>query len=130
MATASGNTSFVGRGVIRTVWTLTGTATVGRPESVARFPDKTIHVRGTFGGGTIQIEGSNLAVGATGLSATGNWFALNDSRGEGNALTYTTADGRVALENPNVIRPRWNAALASTVTPNVTITMVAQSTRR
>ena len=130
MATASGSTTSVAKGVVRTVWTLTGTVTVGRPESPSRYPDKSFHVRGTFGGGTIAIEGSNLLVGATGLSATGNWFTMNDSRGEGNALTFTAADGRTALENPNVIRPRWSAALASTVTPSVTVTMMAQSVKR
>ena len=40
-------------------------------------------------------------------------YVINDSRGEGNALTFSAADGRIALENANVIRPRWNAALAS-----------------
>jgi hypothetical protein len=129
MATASGSGTWVGRGVYRVVWTLTGTVSNGRYESTPRLPDKTVAVRGTFGGGTITIEGSNLAVGATGLAATGNWFALNDTRGEGNALTFTTADGRVILENPNCIRPRFTT-LVSTVTPSVTVTMVCQSTRR
>jgi len=129
MATASGNTVWLARGVAKTTWLLTGTVTVGRPERLSRLPDKNVTVRGTFGGvGTVNVNmyGSN-ASGGTGALATSAAFILNDSRGEGNALAFTGIDGRQINENPNLIFPKLTIASGTTA---LTVEVVSQSARR
>lgn len=56
--------------------------------------DRTVQVLGTFGGGTITIEGS--------LDGT-NWQPLQDL--EGAALTFTAVGLKGILESPPWIRP-------------------------
>jgi hypothetical protein len=129
MATASGTTVWLARGVVKVTWLLTGTVTVGRPARLPNLPDKVVHVRGTFaGGGTVSVSmfGSN-ASGGTGALATSSAFALNDSRGEGNALAFTAPDGRQINENPNLIFPKLTVASGATA---ITIEVVAQSAKR
>lgn len=67
------------------------------------FPDRTVHVFGTFGvGATVNIEGSNEA------GAPAGGAVLNDSRGEGNALAFLTAGGndvKQCNEAPLKMRP-------------------------
>lgn len=62
-----------------------------------------MRVFGTFGAGTtVTIQGSN----EPGTPAAG--AALNDSRGEGNALTFVTASGndlKMSCEAPLKVRP-------------------------
>ena len=71
----------------------------------AGFNSVTIQVLGTFAGATIAIEGSNDG---------GTTYAqLNDTRGEGNALTFTSADLRQLAEIPQQIRPALTAGCAS-----------------
>jgi hypothetical protein len=70
--------------------------------------DKTVQVFGSTIG-TITIEGT--------LEPTAvNWFGMNDSRGEGNPLVFTIADGRTALENVVNLR-----AVASGLAAGVTV---------
>lgn len=131
MATASGVGVWVAKGVYRHTWTLTGTVTNGRPACMPTLPDKTVHVRGTFGGtGTVSLTmfGSNVGPsGAAAALATSSAFALNDSRGEGNALTFTAVDGRQVNENPNLIFPKLTVVSGTTA---LTVEVVAQSTKR
>lgn len=125
MATASGTVVSLARGVVKQTWTLTGTVTVGRPATLSRYPDKTLSVRGTFAGGTVLIIGSNQsATVAQGSLAT---QSLNDTRGEGNALSFSAANTVAILENPNLIYPKLTTTSGTT---SLTIEIVAQSTRR
>lgn len=101
-------------GVAKVEWTGLLNGDTGRGEDMTRFADRTVQVKGTFGvGGSINIEGSNDG-GTT-------WAILNDSRGEGNALTLTAADMRTVLENPGLIRPNVTAGDGST---SLTVTIV------
>lgn len=59
--------------------------------------DKSVHVFGDFGG-TVTIQGSHEEVPTHPVT-------LNDSRGEGNPLTFTATDLRVVLEPVLKIRP-------------------------
>lgn len=68
--------------------------------------DKSVHLLGTFGG-TVTIEGTLEP--DTPTSA----IALNDSRGEGNPLTFTAPDIRTVLDNVMQIRPNAGAGVAS-----------------
>jgi len=130
MATATGVGTWLGKGVYKHTWTLTGSVTVGRPATLASLPDKTLQVRGTFGGaGTVSLTmfGSNASGPSTGALATSAAFPLNDSRGDSNALTLTAVDGRQINENPNLIFPKLTVASGAT---SLTIEIIAQSTKR
>ena len=127
MATASGTSVWRSRGVLAHSWTLTSSATTGRPATIASLPDKTVSVRGTFGGCTVVLIGSNqTATVAQGSLAT---QSLNDTRGEGNALSFTSANTVAVLENPNLIYPKM-IVLGTGTGKSVIISILAQSTRR
>ena len=68
------------------------------------FADKTVHIKGNFSGpATIVIEGSNDGV---------TWVTLTDPAGA--ALSFTSEDLKVILENPENIRPHVTAGDGST----------------
>ncbi len=68
------------------------------------FADKTVHVKGDFSGpATIVIQGSNDGV---------TWVTLTDPGGS--ALSFTSEDLKVILENPAEIRPKVTAGDGST----------------
>jgi hypothetical protein len=129
MATASGVGQWVAKGVYHHKWSLTGTVTNGRPAVIPNLPDKTIQVRGTFaGGGTVSVTifGSNATAGAAGSLATSAAFPLNDSRGDGNAMTFTAVDGRQINENPFCIFPKLTTVSGGT---SLTVELVARGGR-
>lgn len=97
MATRQGTGVWTGKRTHK--WTVSGllNGDQSSSHSGSRLSDKSVQVLGTFGaGGSVNVEGSNDG-GTT-------WAVLNDSRGEGNALTFTAADVRVINENPDLIR--------------------------
>jgi hypothetical protein len=111
---------WIARGVVECKWTPLANGDTGRFFDAPTLPDKTVQVFGTFGvGGSVNIEGSNDG-GTT-------WHILNDSRGEGNALTLTVADTRTILENPGLIRPNVTAGDGTT---SLTVIIVAESQKR
>lgn len=132
MAIASAVERWIAKGVYMVTWNLTGTVTRGRPVCLPTLPDKTVQVNGTFGGGTVVIEGANFSATDSTVNslATTKWDTLNDTRGEGNAASFTAVNTVAIMENPNLMRVRFSAALASVVTPNVTVRMICQSTQR
>lgn len=103
-------------------WTVSGilATDISSTHSGSRLSDKTVQVLGTFGvGGVLSIEGSNDG-GTT-------WNILNDTRGEGNPLTFNTAGGsdiRSINENPDLIRANCTAGDGAT---NLTVIIVSSS---
>lgn len=105
-----------GKDIQNDIWTLTGTDTgvlsttgptfVSNPQGT----DRSVQVTGTFGGGTVLIEGSNDGV---------NWVTLNDL--SVSALSFTVAGLKQILELTRYIRPRASVAVTSVV-----ITLVAK----
>lgn len=128
MAVASGTTISLGRGVVKHTWTLTSTASVGRPATLVRLPDKTLHVRGTFAGCTVVMIGSNQL--ATTAAASLTTQTLNDSRGETNAASFTAANVVQLNENPNLIYPKISSLGTSATLKSVIVEVVAQSMKR
>jgi hypothetical protein len=119
MATRALSGLWLTKGVHKTTWTGLLLNDDGAGQSSPQLVDRTIQVLGTFGaGGSVSIEGSNDG-GTT-------WAVLNDSRGEGNAMTFTGADVRTLLENPQLIRPRVTAGDGTT---NLTVIVVSSTTR-
>ena len=84
-------------GLIEVVWeTLTTTNRPGSGVQLARAPDKTVQVFGTFGASaSIAIEGSNDD-GTT-------WFACHDITNT--VITLSVAGAVLVIENPKLIRP-------------------------
>lgn len=96
-------------------WTLVN-GEYGRPIEISSFPDKTVHIYGTFGsGGSVTIYGSNNPVDAVGEGvdpASGTWVALVDP--QGNAITKTAAAIEQVLENPKYITAKVTAGDGTT----------------
>ncbi len=84
-------------GLIVVVWeTLTTTNRPGAGVLLARVPDKTVQVLGTFGASaSIGIEGSNDD-GTT-------WFSCHDITNT--VITLSAAGGALIIENPKMMRP-------------------------
>ncbi len=84
-------------GIVEVVWeTLTTTNRPGNGILLAKFPDKTVQVTGTFGASaSIAVEGSNDD-GTT-------WFACHDITNS--VIALTAAGGALIVENPKLTRP-------------------------
>lgn len=118
MAEVSGVFQMVSKGVLRATWTALANGDTGQPLDGSRYPDKSMTVLGTFGaGGTVILEGGPPG---------GSYLGLNDTRGEGNALSFTTADSRQVNENPAFIRPRVTAGDGTTA---LTVVLECSSTK-
>lgn len=109
MTVSYGPIADLGKGAYKVVWSNIGVASSADSGSAVVIPSQyteiTIQVLGTFAGATITIEGSNDG-GTT-------YATLNDTRGEGNAMTFTSADIRKLNEVPQQIRPTITAGSAS-----------------
>lgn len=92
-------------------WSITtaGDTGVRSPVEFANYPDKTVHVTGTFG--SVTLRGSNLANPSD--ATAGDWFTLSDP--QGSPLTFTAADGAVIAENPRWISPITTGGSAYTI---------------
>lgn len=90
--------------VIRASWAL-ATGDDGAPIQYPEFADKTVQVIGTFGGGTVLIEGSNDGT---------NWSTLTDP--SGSSLSFSAAGLKQVLECTQYIRPRQSGGAAVAVT--------------
>lgn len=117
MATVFGVSQWVSDRVVKITWGPLANGDVGAGESLSGFDNVTFQVKGTFGaGGSINMEGSNDS-GTT-------YHILNDTRGEGNALTLTAADTRRINERPQQLRPNVTAGDGTTALTVVAICSV------
>ena len=91
--------------VIQYKWeTLTTTNDNGRALELPVYPEKTVHILGTFGsGGTVKIQGSNDGT---------NWIDLTDTRG--NTISKIATYLGTIAENPRYIRPFVSAGDGTT----------------
>ena len=72
---------------------------VGAPLAMSAFADRSVQVFGSFGSGSVDIEGSNDGV---------NWAVLTDL--QGNNLTFLTAKIEMVTEITQFIRPKCTGA--------------------
>lgn len=109
------------KGIHECKWTLKGT-TVGNGAvlDAPNLPDKSVHVHGVFGGGTVIIQGSNAPASAS------VYHTLNDP--SQNALSFTTSGVEQILENVRLVRPRFSAAAAATT--SITVRIMSRSELR
>ena len=91
-------------------WTITTANADGAPYIFSgRYPDKSIHVFGTFGaGGTIKAQGTNE------VESPANWYNLNDPQGA--EISITAAKIKEILENVYQFRPYLSAGTVVTLT--------------
>jgi len=85
-------------GVKSISWTL-GAGDTGKPVLFAQYPDRTVHITGTFG--SVTLRGSNKS--NPDDATAGDWFDLTDP--QGNAITLTSAGGELIAENPLWVSP-------------------------
>lgn len=104
MATVT-NTTEHGEAIIHTWTPLTETNSDGLPVKLIGSGDRTIQVTGTFGGGTIILEGS--------LDGT-NYFQLKDPSSTN--ISFTAAGLKAVLEGVTWIRPRVTAGTGVSLT--------------
>ena len=94
----------------RWIWKADGE---GGAESSIEAADRSVHIFGNFGGGTLTIQGSNDPL-------TVDWATLRDTTG---AEIVVTDDILVMIaENPEFIRPKLSGA----TNPDLHINMVSR----
>jgi hypothetical protein len=84
-------------------WNLAGTET-GQAAQQVDANDRSVHVDGTLGGGSVTIEGSNDNI---------SWFTLNDP--QGNPLVFSSPRIECILEMTAYIRARSTGVTAAKV---------------
>jgi len=119
MATIAVDHKFIAKGVMKSSWGAQTVTTDTVPALDApTYPEKSVQVIGTYDGATITIQGSNDA-GTT-------YDTLNDSRGVGNAMTFTSGSGGVKtlLENPQLVKPKLTT---STGSPSLKVIIISRA---
>ena len=127
MATAAvlGSTVALSKGVYKTEWNWTTTASGGsNPMNAPHLPEKTVQVHGPTGGDTsVIIQGSNVsAVPPTGVGAS-EWTTLTTPTDGELTLAGALNSGslRVIRENPRYIRSQ-----VSSVTEVVKVVVISR----
>lgn len=114
MAEIKGTVTYPVRGQIQITWSGLQSGDWGSWEGAPSYPDKTVHVFGTFGTSSVRIEGANSAV-------TGSEAVLKD--GNGTPLSgLVAASVAVLRDNPTVIRPMLVGGSGA----NITVVLVGR----
>lgn len=108
MAVRPAKIDYLADNLFRVSWTGLANGDTGEPVCMPFGPDKTAHIRGTFGvGGSMTIKGTNEDVAASGTDP-----AIADP--QGNAITKTAEAVEAFLENPYLIYPHVTAGDGTT----------------
>ena len=78
---------------------LNSTDTTGVPFEAPDYSDMTVQISGTFGAGTLTMQGSNDGT---------TWFSLTDP--QGNAIAKNSAGMECIEEAPRYVRPSLGSA--------------------
>lgn len=105
MAAPTLTETFLGSGTYVHTWTLTTADAVGTSLILPGAPDRTVFIFGTFGSGTVTLEGSPNNT---------DWFVLSDP--QGNAISKTDKAVEAVAENAPYIRAQISGSTAATVT--------------
>ena len=92
-------------GAILLTWEALGNADSGAGYALPFAADITVQAIGTFGSATVKLQGSNDGT---------NWFDLT-KKGGTSALSFTSAGGATANENPAFIRPSTSGGTGTDV---------------
>lgn len=100
-------------------WPALANGDVGAAANLSIYPNKTLHVYGTFGaGGSVTLRGSNKA--APDPTVAADWFTMSDWVG---AVTRTAAGGSLMRDQPLWLSPIVTAGDGTTA---LTLDLVAQ----
>lgn len=100
--------------VMRVTWALTSSNPDGAPIPFAEYSDRTVVVSGTWGGATLELQGSNELTPTT-------FVQLNSAAGS--AATATTNKAIQVLEVPLYFRPNLTVVGAGA---SITVTLIAR----
>lgn len=103
MATRQPTVIWPSANIISATWTGLLQGDDGGYVTWLQYADRSVQVFGTFGGATIEVEGSNDAA---------NWVGLTDP--QGNALSIVSAKIEQIMEACLYIRPRVNGGNGTT----------------
>lgn len=92
---------------IVTSWSGLANGDDGVPVPFGYSPERTAHVFGAFGGGTVHLEGSCELTNPT------NWQVLTDP--QGNPLSLTSDKLETVMENTMWVRPRMAGGAGGSV---------------
>lgn len=113
MANATVTTDLTGDGsVAMFAWTLTTADPTGSGVQWVEWSDRTFVATGTFGSGTVTLQGSNDGT---------NWVTLSDAAG-GTDATATADKAMTVVELTRYVRPNLTGSTAATVA----VTLVAR----
>ena len=107
------------RGTIVVEWFPLVSGDTGAYVELPNYPDKSVMVSGTFGDGTLTLQGTNEKV----AGAPANPQTLNDA--QGTTLTWTAQRLEQVLENPRYIRP----SMSGTTGDAIKVTMICTRTK-
>lgn len=96
-------------------WSLTDANDTGQTIHLPAAPDRTVQVFGTFGAGTVVLEGSNDTESPKETAVFGT---LHDFAGAD--LSFTANAIEAVAENPIYIRPRISGSTGAAITVVVT----------
>ena len=113
----AGTHVWIAKGVVKSVWASVAGTTTCLPVDAPNLPDKSITATGTWGAATMIVEGSSDNV---------TYVPVNDSRGEGNPISFTGDNGVTILENFPYIRAKTTGGTGTALTISIT----SQSTQR
>lgn len=100
----------VNRDTVKCTWTGLDGDDSGMAVDLSGYPDKTVHIYGTFDSATVTLYGSSdalalvdRAAGTLFGSKTASWIALADP--QGNSIAKTAAAIETLMETPQFICP-------------------------
>lgn len=109
----------INKDTVQCTWTGLDGDDSGMAVDLSGYPDKTVHIYGTFDSATCSLYGSNdplvlvdRAAGTLFGSKTASWIAIVDP--QGNAIAKSAAGMEAILENPRYILPVNTGGGAST----------------
>lgn len=94
---------------IRCTWSAAAPGDTFQAVSLPEWADKSIQVEGTFGGGTIVLNGSNDST----TGSDGNFRGLNDAFG--NAISITSAAIKQVTESTVWVAPALTGGAGSAI---------------
>lgn len=109
MATINPTITFVGNDAVLFSWTLNNTDFDGAPvgPNHVDYDDRMVTARGTFGGATLALQGSNE------LPTPANWNGVDDPQGVD--VSFAAAGSKPVAERPVWTRPLLTGGAASSV---------------
>lgn len=103
------------RSIMVVTWVLTTADPTGDAYQIPEWIDKTWSATGTFGGATVEVQGSNTLPDA-------DFIVMSNAAG-GAILTFTALGCKTMIEGPRYVRPKLTTVGAGA---SITVTLCAR----